>query len=89
MSKSLIAMTVSIILGLGIFVFLFLDSNVDSSNSAQTGSSIAVIDDLSSFSGNVVSAAGSLVIGGEPEQGSIWVPIPVQISHFIVYAIPP
>ena len=67
MSKSLIAMTVSIILGLGIFVFLFLDSNVDSSNSAQTGSSIAAIDDLSSFSGNVVSAAGSLVLGGEAD----------------------
>ena len=67
MSKSLIAMTVSIILGLGIFVFLFLDSNVDSSNSAQTGPSIAAIDDLSSFSGNVVSAAGSLVIGGEAD----------------------
>ena len=67
MSKSLIAMTVSIILGLGIFVFLFLDSNVDSSNSAQTGSSIAAIDDLSTFSGNVVSAAGSLVIGGEAD----------------------
>ena len=47
MSKSLIAMTVSIILGLGIFAFLFLDSNVESSNSAQTGPSIAAIDDES------------------------------------------
>ncbi len=65
MNKSLIAMTVSIILGLGIFVFLFLDSNVDSSNGDQAGPVRTATNDVSSFSGNVVSAAGSLVIGGE------------------------
>ena len=66
MSKSLIGMTASIIIGLGILAFLFLDSNVDSSNGDQTGPArTAATGDVSGFSGKVVSAAGSLVIGGE------------------------